>query len=105
MALLVNVWVFLFSVDCKYEYICEECSATCGEATKECTIRIIQEARHGGKKCPPQGFVHEVTCDDLPDCIPGKYHRIASGLVLLLYVVLTLVFVFVWLFFLSRLQV
>ena len=67
----VFVWLF-FSVDCEYEYICGECSATCGEATKECTIRIIQEARYGGKKCPIVGHIHEVVCDDLPDCTPGE---------------------------------
>ena len=62
----------LFSVDCEYEYICGECSATCGEATKECAIHIIQEARYGGKECPIVGYIHEVVCEDLPDCIPGK---------------------------------
>ena len=72
------MWVFLSSVDCKYEYICGECSATCGEATKECAIRIIQEARHGGKKCPIVGYIHKVTCDGLSDCPPRKCYRMAS---------------------------
>ena len=47
------------------------CSANCGKATKECGIhvRIIREARYGGKKCPPEGYIHNIIiCDDLPDC-------------------------------------
>ena len=46
------MWPFS-SEPCEYEYDCGECSATCGEdAVKMCSIRIIQEARYGGKKCP-----------------------------------------------------
>ena len=79
-----------FSVDCEYEYICGECSATCGEATKECAIHVIQEARYGGKECPIVEQIHEVVCDDLPHCTPGIYHRIASVLSNMLHYIVVL---------------
>ena len=69
--LLYN-FIYLFSGPCTYEYDCGECSADCGEATKECTIRIIREARYGGRCDVEDGHSHTVVCDNLPDCPPGK---------------------------------
>ena len=75
----VRVWTnfcLYIPEDCEWEYReCGACSATCGEAMKECVPHVIKEAKHGGKQCP--GFVllsqpQPVQCENQPLCQPGN---------------------------------
>ena len=62
------LWTTCFLLEnCVWEKKCENCTATCGTATRQCTPSIIKQALNGGERCP-EITPESIDCPDLPKC-------------------------------------